>query len=184
MYVPNVNYCNFEDFFINVYNDLLTLQNKNGVNITPSKLIDEMGKRIDNIQSIYYWCHKNKIPVYCPGITDGAIGDALFFQSYKHEDFMMDLSEDVVSIYDMAAKASGTGAIILGAGMVKHHIMEVNSIRKGLDYCVLINNGLVYDGSDSGAEFETEVSQERVQVTCKYVKLFAEVTLVFPLIVQ
>lgn len=37
--------------------------------------------------------------------------------------------------------------------------MEASTIVNGLDYCVLINNGLVYDGSDSGANKETELSQ-------------------------
>lgn len=61
-----------------------------------------MGKQINDVESVYYWCHKNKIPVFCPGITDGAIGDALFFQSYKYEDFQLDLTDDVIKIYNIA----------------------------------------------------------------------------------
>ena len=43
---------------------------------TPSKMIKLLGERIENEESVYYWCSKNNIPVFCPAITDGSIGDA------------------------------------------------------------------------------------------------------------
>lgn len=146
-------------------------------------MVEEIGKKVDNKESVYFWCYKNKVPVFCPAITDGAIGDSLFFQSYKWDDFQVDISSDAKSIFQLAHDASKTAALILGAGMVKHHIMEANSVRGGLDYCVLINNGLIYDGSDSGADRETELSNKRIKEDCRYVKIFTEVTLVFPLMV-
>ncbi|KAF4745283.1 hypothetical protein FOZ63_022029, partial [Perkinsus olseni] len=30
----------------------------------------------------YYWCYKNNIPVFCPAITDGSIGDMIYFHSF------------------------------------------------------------------------------------------------------
>jgi deoxyhypusine synthase len=47
-------------------------------------MIERFGKEINNEESIYYWCYKNKIPVYCPAFTDGAIGDILFTNAYKN----------------------------------------------------------------------------------------------------
>jgi deoxyhypusine synthase len=46
-------------------------------------MIARLGKAIDNPDSVYYWCQKHGIPVFCPAITDGSIGDMLFFHSYK-----------------------------------------------------------------------------------------------------
>jgi len=51
---------------------------------TPRRMIQRFGKEINNPESIYYWCWKNDIPVYCPGFTDGAIGDVLFTNSFKN----------------------------------------------------------------------------------------------------
>ena len=48
-------------------------------------------ERINNPESIYYWAAKNDIPVFCPAITDGAIGDMLFYSSYKNEGLILDL---------------------------------------------------------------------------------------------
>lgn len=58
------------------------------------------------------------------------------------------------------------------------------TLSDGLDYCVLINNGMNHDGSDSGASWNQEVLSRRVKSEAKKVKVFAEVTLVFPYIVS
>lgn len=54
-----------------------------------------MGERINNEESIYYWTAKHNIPVFCPSITDGAIGDMLFFNSFKHENLILDIIQDI-----------------------------------------------------------------------------------------
>jgi deoxyhypusine synthase len=42
--------------------------------ISSSQLAREIGKRACNESSILYWAAKNGIPVYVPGIVDGAVG--------------------------------------------------------------------------------------------------------------
>lgn len=79
MLVPNDNYCDFENFLLPIIKSFNKRIAEEGLNLTPSILIREMGKKINNEESIYYWCYKNNIPVFCPGITDGAIGDVFFF---------------------------------------------------------------------------------------------------------
>lgn len=44
--------------------------------------------------SVYYWAQKNNIPVYCPALTDGSLGDMLYFFSYSHSP---GLSIDIVA---------------------------------------------------------------------------------------
>lgn len=78
MFVPNENYCKFEDFIVDVIKEVYP-KFKEGENVTPSSLIKEMGRKVDHKESVYYWCYKNNIPVFCPAITDGAVGDAFFF---------------------------------------------------------------------------------------------------------
>lgn len=49
-----------------------------------------MGEKINDPSSVYYWAAKNDIPVFCPALIDGAIGDMLFANSYKNEGFILD----------------------------------------------------------------------------------------------
>jgi deoxyhypusine synthase len=50
---------------------------------SPSSMIKLFGEKIGDERSVLYWCAKNDIPVYCPALTDGAIGDMMFYFNYK-----------------------------------------------------------------------------------------------------
>jgi deoxyhypusine synthase len=102
---------------------------------------------------VYYWAWKNNIPVFCPALTDGAIGDILFTNSFKN-DLVIDIVKDVHTINRLAMKAKKSGVIILGGSVPKHHILNANIWRNGADFGVFINTGLFEDGSDSGAKIE------------------------------
>jgi len=91
--VPNKNYCLFEDWFAPLLNKMHDEQEADGTIWTPSSMIRRMGKEINNPDSVYYWAYKNDIPVYCPSLTDGSVGDMIFFHSYKREGFILDIAK-------------------------------------------------------------------------------------------
>ena len=43
------------------------------------------------------------------------------------------------------------GMIILGGGLIKHHICNANLMRNGADFSLFVNTASEFDGSDSGA---------------------------------
>jgi len=98
-----------------------------------------MGQTINNPNSVYYWCWKNKIPVFCPAITDGAIGDVMFFYNYNNPGFIVDILRDIAKLNKLAIEAKRTGMIICGGGVIKHHINNANMMRNGADLAVYIN---------------------------------------------
>ncbi|KAG9396910.1 deoxyhypusine synthase [Carpediemonas membranifera] len=180
--VPNDNYCLFEDWIIPILDQMLVEQNEQGINWTPSKMIHRLGKEINDERSVYYWCYKNNIPVFSPALTDGSIGDMLFFHSFKNPGLKLDIIEDIRRINLMAVHAAHTGMIILGGGLVKHHIFNANLMRNGADYAVVINTAGEYDGSDAGASLDEAKSWGKIKADAKDVKVTAEVTLVWPMI--
>ena len=146
-------------------------------------MIRHLGKKIDDPESIYYWAYKNNIPVYCPAITDGSLGDMIYFHSYKNPGLKLDLAADIRSINDQAVFAKKTGMVILGGGVVKHHICNANLMRNGADYAVFVNTGQEFDGSDAGAKPDEAISWGKIRPGAETVKVFADATLVFPLMV-
>jgi deoxyhypusine synthase len=56
--VPNDNYCKFEDWVMPILDQLVDEQSKDGANWTPSKVINRLGKEINNPESVYYWAYK------------------------------------------------------------------------------------------------------------------------------
>jgi deoxyhypusine synthase len=180
--VPNDNYCLFEDWFMPILDKMHDEQEK-GISWTPSKLIHRLGQEIDNPQSVCYWAYKNNIPVFSPAITDGSLGDMLYFHSYKRPGFIVDLVADIRAVNDQAIKARKTGVIVLGGGLVKHHCMNANLMRNGADFCVYVNTAQEFDGSDSGARPDEAISWGKIRCDAKPVKIYAEATLLVPLLV-
>merc|ERR1719265_651534 len=181
--VGNNNYCLFEDWIGPILNKMHDEQEQDKVIWTPSKMIHRFGKEINNPESVCYWAYKNNIPVFCPAITDGSIGDMIYFHSYKRPGFIVDIVGDIRAVNDEAIKARKTGVIVLGGGLVKHHVMNANLMRNGADFCVYVNTAQEFDGSDSGARPDEAVSWGKIRIDAKPVKVYSEATLVVPLVV-
>lgn len=117
--VPNDNYCLFEDWVMPILDQMLVEQRTN-VSIfltsndrsfssqilfcmimifhliqdtlwTPSKIIERLGIEINHPESIYYWAAKNKIPVFSPALTDGSLGDMMYFHSFRNPGLVLDI---------------------------------------------------------------------------------------------
>ena len=181
--VPNDNYCLFEDWIMPFFDELLSDQKTNQTIFSPSKLIERLGLRIDNKSSIYYWAAKNKIPVFCPALTDGSLGDMLYFHSYKNPGLILDIAQDIRRLNSIAVKANKTGQIILGGGIVKHHTCNANLMRNGAEFSLFINTGNEYDGSDSGARPDEAISWGKIKKDANPIKINADATLIFPILV-
>ncbi len=183
IFIPNSRYCAFEDFLVPIMKDMDKSQKETGEIISARKFIHKLGEMIDNEESIAYWANKNNIPVYCPAITDGSIGDMLYFFSYDFPDFRIDSVQDIREMNDITINAKKTGLIILGAGVIKHHILNSNMMRNGANYTVYINNSQEFDGSDAGARPDEAVSWGKLLPNSESVKVFGDATILFPLIV-
>ncbi|KAJ1856944.1 Deoxyhypusine synthase [Coemansia sp. RSA 638] len=181
--VPNNNYCKFEDWIMPILDQMLKEQKEDGAEWTPSKIIHRLGKEANHPDSIYYWAYKNNIPVYCPAITDGSLGDMIYFHSYRNPGLVIDVVQDIHAMNTEAVQAKKTGMVILGSGLVKHHICNANLMRNGADYAVFVNTAQEFDGSDAGARPDEAVSWGKIKADAESVKVHADVSLVFPLLV-
>ncbi|KAH9972327.1 DHS-like NAD/FAD-binding domain-containing protein [Lactifluus volemus] len=181
--VPNENYCKFEDWLLPILDTMLAEQKESGDVWTPSSFIRRLGKEINNDESVYYWAYKNDIPVFCPALTDGSIGDMIYFHSFRSPGLVLDIVGDIRALNELARKSIKAGMIVLGGGVCKHQIANALLMRNGADYAVYINTGQEFDGSDSGARPDEAVSWGKIRIGSESVKVFADATLVFPLLV-
>lgn len=205
--VPNDNYCKFEDWLVPILDRMLDEQEAARARAhernarlapaaaahdyeppfvwTPSSVIARLGAELDDDRSIYTWAARNNIPVFCPALTDGSLGDMLFFHSYRAapRQLTVDIVSDIRRINDLAMKAPRAGMVILGGGIVKHHIANACLMRNGADSAVYINTAQEFDGSDAGARPDEAVSWGKIRAGADSVKVYAEATIVFPMIV-
>jgi len=151
--------------------------------VSTSQLCLEMGRRICNESSILYWAAKNEIPVYVPGITDGAVGYQLWLFSQDH-DFKIDLLKDSEELNELIFTAKKTGALIIGGGISKHHTLWWNQFKDGLDYAVYISTAVEWDGSLSGARPREAISWSKIKEEADHLMIEGDATVLLPIMVS
>ncbi len=146
------------------------------------ELVWEFGKRVQDKNSILYWAWKNRVPVFVPGILDGAFGSQLWLFWQDHRDFRLNQFSDQQELADIVFGAKRAGALMVGGGISKHHTIWWNAFRGGLDYAVYITTAPEWDGSLSGARMREAVSWGKVKERAKYVTVEGDATVLLPLI--
>ncbi|MBI5223781.1 deoxyhypusine synthase [Candidatus Micrarchaeota archaeon] len=177
--VPNKAYEYLEEFIQPVFEELY----QEGKITSPSKLIRKIGEKTDE-SSFLHWCTKNKIPVFCPGITDSAIGLQTYFFKQKRKDFGVDVTKDMNELAGFSLNAEKTGGIILGGGISKHHAIGVNLLRGGFDHAVYITTASPWDGSLSGARTNEGISWGKIKERANHITVDSDATIAFPLIMS
>ena len=183
IFVPNDRFAAFDDFMQKFFERIYRMQKETGKVFCPNDLIRELGIEINDENSILYWAAKNDIPIFCPGLIDGSLGDLIYFFKQSHPDFLIDVTKEMKDIIDLVLNSEKTGGIILGGGISKHFTLNANIFKEGLDYAVYVNTAQEYDGSDSGARVEEAISWGKVKANAPSVKIHADATIVFPLLV-
>ncbi len=171
--VPNEAYVKLESFLQPIFDSMEKLSS--------ISLAKSMGLHLPN-SSFLYWCAKNEIPVFCPGLIDGAIGLNLYFYNKKRP---LDISirEDMDFLAQKILEQDKTGALIVGGGIAKHFTLGLNLLREGLDYAVYLSTAVEWDGSLSGAKPKEAQSWGKIQQKARHVAIYGEATLALPLLI-
>ncbi|HIH17519.1 MAG TPA: deoxyhypusine synthase [Nanoarchaeota archaeon] len=185
--VSNEHYTKFESFMEQALEKTYVNQKKEGRQLTPSELFHNLGKELDDENSILFQASKNGIPIFCPAVTDGSFGIALMMMQEKHKDFGLDIVRDMKKLYEITTekqneKERKTAAIVLGGGVPKHHAILFNSLKGGLDYAIYITTSSPESGSLSGAPPEEAMSWGKVKAGASFARVKGDATILFPLL--
>lgn len=150
--------------------------------LSPSELLSEIGRHLDDPQSILRQANLQSVPIFCPGILDSMLGLHLaLFRQLKP--LNLDDLKDMKILYDRVYEAKRIGAIILGGGVPKHFALGANILRGGLDSAVQITTARDEDGSLSGAKLEEGISWGKVKATATFETVIGDATVLFPLMI-
>jgi deoxyhypusine synthase len=179
--IPNKNYGPLIENKVQPILQKLYHNSKSSREFAPSEIIRYIGSHL-NESSFLYWAFKNNIPVFVPGIVDGAVGNQIWLFNQSHKDFKIDILKDQTKLSEIIFEAKKTGAFMMGGGLSKHHTLWWNQYRGGLDYAVYITTASEWDGSLSGAPVAEAISWGKVTTQAKQVTVHADVSVVLPFI--
>ncbi|RNF26021.1 deoxyhypusine synthase [Trypanosoma conorhini] len=200
--VPNDNYCHFEDFFMPLLKRLHELQRDSRweTMTAPSEMIAAMGEALERMHpetctgSLVYWCYRNGIPVFSPALTDGSIGDMIYFYNFSRKGLLLDPVVDVVRLRELGRRhrrggdtrdrdsspnnGGRTTCIVLGGGLPKHHLLQ--NVRA--DAVVYVTTGLEVDASPSSCNVAEDKANGVLPEDCEVVRVHGDASFVFPLL--
>jgi deoxyhypusine synthase len=101
-----------------------------------------------------------------------------------HKDFVVDVFKDEQFLLDRTfGSKEKSGALMLGGGISKHHVIWWNQFKDGLDYAVYVTTAPEYDGSLSGARTREAISWGKMKAKAKHITIEGDVTVLLPLLV-
>lgn len=147
----------------------------------------ELGKRVarepNSEGSILRACAERGVPVFVPGPTDGSVGSQVWMRYQHDREIGFDLMADEQKLSDIVYGAQQLGAVMIGGGISKHHVIWWSQFRDGLDYAIYVTTAVEHDGSLSGARLEEAISWGKVKEEAKIVNVEGDATIILPLLV-
>ncbi|MBT4651439.1 deoxyhypusine synthase [Candidatus Woesearchaeota archaeon] len=177
LFVKNESYMNFEDWITPVLNELYQKQKRWAV----SELLREIGLKLNDKNSILYQAANNGVKIFCPAITDGALGFHLYLFQQKHPDFIVDVIKDFGNILFVTSHDEKKAVIALGGSISKHHAILCTLLNGGADYAVYMTTAHKTSGSMSGATTNEAKSWGKVKDDSDIATVIGDVTIMFPL---
>jgi deoxyhypusine synthase len=113
---------------------------------------------------------------------DGAVGSQVWLFANRRSDFKIDVIKDEKRLSDIVFESKKSGALVIGGGISKHHVIWWNMFKGGLDYACYVTTAVEYDGSLSGAQVREAISWGKVKERARQTTLYSEATIALPLI--
>jgi deoxyhypusine synthase len=164
-----------------VYRMLSKIPESQRRNIATYELLWEFGRQLPDKLSLLSVAQKRSVPVFCPGIFDSMLGLNLWTYSQLNR-LMINPFKDFSKLVDMTYEAKKVGAVILGGGMPKHHVLIANSYRGGVDAAIQITLDRPDGGGASGAPLEEAISWGKIRDRGLLATVVGDAIVIFPLL--
>ncbi len=160
--------------------DELKGSNPSGVELV--RMIGERLRADDDGSSLLAACTHNDVPVFVPGLVDGAVGSQLWSQYEMDRNFSVNLLEDQHHASNILGDAEALDALMIGGGISKHHTIWWAQFAGGLDRAVYVTTAVEHDGSLSGARMREAISWSKLKTSADHITIEGEATVIVPLL--
>ncbi|HKZ45740.1 MAG TPA: deoxyhypusine synthase family protein [archaeon] len=152
------------------------------------ELMDEIGKRMKDKNSIVRAASKNGVKIITPALVDSILGIQVWMYSQDHKlrvNEMKDLDYLINLNFDLKEQKKNTGALILGGGVPKNFILQSVLIAdKPHKYVVQITTDRPEYGGLSGATLDEAKSWGKVNEKSLLCTVSCDTTIALPIILS
>ncbi|MDI6806977.1 MAG: deoxyhypusine synthase family protein [Candidatus Aenigmarchaeota archaeon] len=177
VYLPNQGYILLEKKLREIFPKLPQEE------LSPSQFLYELGKNVEDKDSILRVCAEMKVPIFDAGITDSITGFHTWMYSQDHK-LKLNPQLDIRDFLELVWKRKRYGLIILGGGLPKHFVAGMMQVTgNSLNYAIQITMSRPEYGGVSGAPLREAKSWKKVAADALTADVVCDATIAFPLLV-
>jgi deoxyhypusine synthase len=183
--VPEEDFIKLDCGLVKIY-DEIAAENK-GKTLSSRMFAWELGKRLNDPNSILRAAYETKTPLFLPAVRDSEFG-YIYYLHASRRDFkntlVVDAFKDVPEIIGICRRSPKNGMIVIGGGVPRNTIQSAAlATKSGLDYAVVITMDRPETGGLSGSTLEETVSWGKLKGTADQVMVIGDAMVVFLLMV-
>jgi deoxyhypusine synthase len=174
------------DYKLAGFYDEIAEENK-GKTLSSSMFARELGKRLNDQDSILRAAYEADVPIFLPAVRDSEFGYIYYAHASRRgfqNTLLLDAFKDVPEIIGICRRSERNGMIIIGGGVPRNTIQSAAlATKSGLDYAVVITMDRQETGGLSGSTLEETVSWGKLKGNASNVMVIGDAMIVFPLMV-
>ncbi len=156
-----------------------------GKTLSSSMFAWELGKRLNDPDSILRAAYEAKTPVFLPALRDSEFGYIYHLHASRRNfknTLVVDAFRDVSEIIGTCRRSPRNGMVVIGGGVPRNTIQSAAlATKSGLDYAVVITMDRAETGGLSGSTLEETISWGKVKRNASSVMVLADAMIIFPI---
>jgi deoxyhypusine synthase len=185
VFVPEEDFVKLDYRLAGIYDDVAT--ENAGKALSSREFAWELGKRLDDKDSILRAAYETGVPLFLPAVRDSEFGFAYWLhasrKNVKHT-LLVDAFKDLPELVALCKRSARNGMIVIGGGVPRNSVQSAAlASKKGMDYAVIITMDRPETGGLSGSTLEETVSWGKVKSEADKVMVIGDAMVVFPMMV-
>jgi deoxyhypusine synthase len=185
VFVPEEDFMRLDYKLAEMYDEIAA--ENNGKSLSSKDFAWELGKRLNDPNSILRAAYEAKVPIFLPAVRDSEFGFIHWLHASRENcrnQLVVDAFKDVPEIVNICKRSPRNGMIVIGGGVPRNTVQSAAlASKKGMDYAVIITMDRAETGGLSGSTLTETVSWGKVKGTADKVMVIGDAMMVFPIIV-
>jgi deoxyhypusine synthase len=185
VFVPEEDYVKLDYQISDMYREIAA--EWNGASLSSNEFARELGKRLNDSNSILRAAYEEKVPVFIPAVRDSEFGYIHMLhasQENQTDVLRVDAFKDVPLLCDVCRRSPRNGMVVIGGGVPRNTVQSAAiAANKGMDYAVVITMDRPEAGGLSGSTLGESMSWGKVKGEADKVMVIGDALVMFPLVV-
>ncbi|MBS7632425.1 deoxyhypusine synthase [Candidatus Bathyarchaeota archaeon] len=182
--VPEEDFVKLDYKLVDIYDDIAA--KGKGEGLSSSMFAWELGKRLNDPDSILRAAYESHVPIFLPALRDSEFGYIHYLHARRKgfEDALaVDAFKDVREIIEICRNSKRNGMIVVGGGVPRNTVQSAAlATKSGLDYSLIITMDRPETGGLSGSTLEETISWGKLKAKADRVMVIGDAMIILPII--